>query len=295
MSEYVLTACSTADLSREHFQKIGVPFICFHYELGGESHPDDLWATMDPHTFYQRMLDGEESRTSQINMTEYIDFWRPFLEEGKDLIHLTLSSGISGTFNSARAAAEELRKDFPDRTIYVVDSLAASSGFGLLVDKLAELRDSGMSLKELYRYAEDHKLFVHHWFFSSDLTFYIRGGRVSKTAGFFGRMLNICPLLNVDYQGRLIPRDKIRTKKKVIREIVSRMDEHAQDGANYAEKCFISHSDCLEDARAVALLVESHFPNLKGKVQIFPIGSTIGAHTGPGTVALFFWGDLRNN
>ena len=295
MSEYVLTACSTADLSREYFQKIGVPFICFHYELGGESHPDDLWTTMDPHSFYQRMLDGEESRTSQINMTEYIDFWRPFLEEGKDLIHLTLSSGISGTVNSARAAAEELRKDFPDRTIYVVDSLAASSGFGLLVDKLAELRDSGMSLKELYRYAEDHKLFVHHWFFSSDLTFYIRGGRVSKTAGFFGRMLNICPLLNVDYQGRLIPRDKIRTKKKVIREIVSRMDEHAQDGANYAEKCFISHSDCLEDARAVALLVESHFPNLKGKVQIFPIGSTIGAHTGPGTVALFFWGDLRNN
>lgn len=119
MSEYVLTACSTADLSREYFQKIGVPFICFHYELGGESHPDDLWKTMDPHTFYQRMLDGEESRTSQINMTEYIDFWRPFLEEGKDLIHLTLSSGISGTVNSARAAAEELRKDFPDRTIYV--------------------------------------------------------------------------------------------------------------------------------------------------------------------------------
>ena len=295
MADYVLTTCSTVDLSPEYLEKIHVPFVCFHYELGGESHPDDLWATMDPHTFYQRMLAGEESRTSQINMTEYIDFWRPFLEQGKDLLHLTLSSGISGTVNSARAAAEELRKEFPDREILVVDSLAASSGFGLLIDRLAELRDQGYSLKELHRYAEDHKLYLHHWFFSTDLTFYIRGGRVSKTAGFFGRMLNICPLLNVDYQGRLIPRDKIRTKKKVIREIVARMEEHAQDGAGYSGKVFISHSDCLEDAQAVASLVEQKFPGTKGKVTIFPIGSTIGAHTGPGTVALFFWGDLRNN
>ena len=145
MSEYVLTTSSTVDLSREYLEKIHVPFICFHYELGGESHPDDLWKSMDPHTFYQRMLAGEESRTSQINMTEYMDFWRPFLREGKDLIHLTLSSGISGTINSARAAAEELRKEFPGREIYVVDSMAASSGFGLLIDKLAELRDSGYS------------------------------------------------------------------------------------------------------------------------------------------------------
>ena len=295
MNDYVLTTCSTADLSPEYFRKIRVPYICFHYELGGESHPDDLWETMDPHTFYQRMLNGEESRTSQINMTEYISFWRSFLEEGKDLMHLVLSSGISGTVNSARAAADELRREFPDREILVVDSLAASSGFGLLVDKLAELRDQGMPLKELYHYAEEHKLHLHHWFFSTDLTFFIRGGRVSKTAGFFGKMLNICPLLNVDYQGRLIPRDKIRTKKKVTKEIVDRMLEHADKGRDYDGKCFISYSDCLEDAKAVAALVEQNFPHLNGKVQLFPIGSTIGAHTGPGTVALFFWGDLRNN
>ncbi len=295
MSDYVLTTSSTADLSREYLEKIHVPYICFHYELGNDKYPDDLWTSMDPHTFYQRMLDGDESRTSQINMTEYMDFWRTFLADGKDILHLTLSSGLSGTVNSARAAAEELRLEFPDRQIYVVDSLAASSGYGLLIDKLAELRDRGVPLRDLYRYAEDHKLFLHHWFFSTDLTFYIRGGRVSKTAGFVGRMLNICPLLNVDYQGRLIPRAKIRTRKKVIREIVSRMEEHAQGGAAYAEKCFISHSDCEEDAKAVAALVEQQFPNLRGPVQIFPIGSTIGAHTGPGTVALFFWGDLRNN
>ncbi len=295
MSEYVLTTCSACDLTNEHLESIHVPYVHFHYQLGKEIRPDDLWLTMDPHTFYQRMIAGEESRTSQVNMSEYVDFWRPFLEEGKDVLHLTLSSGISGTVNSARAAAEELKKDFPDREIIVVDSLAASSGYGLLVDKLAELRDEGYSLKELHRYAEDHKLYLHHWFFSSDLTFYIRGGRVSRAAGFFGQMLSICPLLNVDYQGRLIPRDKIRTKKKVIKEIVARMEEHAQDGYDYSGKCFISYSDCLEDAQAVAALVEEKFPKLNGKVQLFPIGSTVGAHTGPGTVALFFWGDLRNN
>ena len=295
MSDYVLTSCSTADLTKEHFERIRVPYVCFHYELGAEAHLDDLWTSMDPHTFYQRMVDGEESRTSQVNVTEYIDFWRPFLAEGKDVLHVALSSGISGSFNSARIAAEELMKDFPDRQVLVVDSMAASSGFGLFIDRLAELRDRGYSLRDLYVYAEEHKLYVHHWFFSTDLTFYIRGGRVSRTAGFFGQMLNICPLLNVDYMGRLIPRDKIRSKKKVIREIVNRMEEHAEGGLDYAGKCFISHSDCLEDAQAVAALIESRFPKQRGKIQIFPIGSTIGAHTGPGTVALFFWGDLRNN
>jgi len=295
MADYVITACSTADMSKEKFEKLKVPYVCFHYELGGTSYMDDLWQSMDPHTFYQRMIDGEESRTSQVNITEYIAFWRPFLQEGKDILHLTLSSGISGAYNSAKAAAEELKTEFPERELLVVDSLAASSGFGLLVDKLCELRDGGMSLKDLYHFVEEKKLNLHHWFFSTDLTFYIRGGRVSKTAGFFGKMLNICPLLNMDYLGRLIPRDKIRTKKKVIREIVKMMEEHAQDGLNYSGKCFISYSDCLEDARKVADLVEEKFPKLNGKVELYPIGSTIGAHTGPGTVALFFWGDRRNN
>jgi len=293
MAEYMLTASSTVDLTNDYLASIRVPYICFHYELGGESHPDDLWQTMDPHTFYQRMLDGEESRTSQINMSEYMEFWRPFLQEGKDLLHLTLSSGISGTINSARAAAEELRREFPEREIYVVDSLAASSGFGLLVDKLAELRDAGYSLKDLYRFAEDNKLYVHHWFFSTDLTFYIRGGRVSKTAGFFGRVLNICPLLNVSNTGKLIPRFKIRGKNRVIKEIVAKMEAFAQDRENYSGKCYICHSATLDTASEVARLVEERFPKLNGKVLINSIGTTIGSHTGPGTVALFFWGDKR--
>ena len=175
----------------------------------------------------------------------------------------------------------------------MLDSLGASSGYGLFMDKLADLRDAGLSIDELYAWAEAHRLQLHHWFFSTDLTFYVKGGRISKASGWFGTKLKICPLLNMDNLGRLIPRYKIRGKKKVIEAIVDKMQEHAQDGLHYSGKCYISNSACYEDARAVADLVEQRFPNLSGKVEIYSVGTTIGSHTGPGTVALFFWGDER--
>ena len=161
------------------------------------------------------------------------------------------------------------------------------------MDKLADLRDEGKSIGEVHAWAEEHKLNLHHWFFSTDLTFYIRGGRISKASGFFGTMLNICPLLNMDDQGKLIPRFKIRTKKKVIRAIVDKMEEYAEGGLDYSGKGYISQSACIEDAREVARLVEERFPKLNGKVEINNIGTTIGSHTGPGTVAVFFWGSKR--
>jgi DegV family protein with EDD domain len=191
--------------------------------------------------------------------------------------------------------AWDLREKYPEKRIYIVDSLAASSGYGLLMDRLADLRDSGMSIDEVRDWAEANKLKCLHWFFTSDLTFFIRGGRVSKASGMIGQVLNICPLLNVDAQGKLIPREKHRGKKKVIHAIVQKMKEQAENGLDYSGKCFISQSDCLSDARAVADAVEAAFPKLDGKVRIFDIGTTIGSHTGPGTVALFFWGQERRD
>ncbi|MDE7297416.1 MAG: DegV family protein, partial [Lachnospiraceae bacterium] len=204
-----------------------------------------------------------------------------------------LSSGISGVVNSAMIAKRALEERYPGRRILIVDSLGASSGYGLLMDKLADLRDEGKSLQEVYEWAVANRLRLHHWFFSTDLTFYIRGGRISKTAGFVGGMLAICPLLNMDNFGRLIPRSKIRTKKKVITEIVNRMEQCADGGADYSGKCYISQSACIEDARAVADLIEARFPKLNGRVEIYSVGTTIGSHTGPGTVAVFFWGKER--
>lgn len=290
---FVLSGCSTADLTREHFESRDISYLCFHYSLDGKDYFDDLGQSIPFKEFYQAMRDGAETQTSQINISEYLQYFTSILETGRDILHLSLSSGISGSVNSARNAAAIASERFPDRKIYIVDSLAASSGYGLLLDKLADLRDDGATIDEVRDWAESNKRRLHHWFFTSDLTFFVKGGRVSKAAGFFGGLLGVCPLLNVDYEGRLIPRSKIRGKQNVIREIVERMAAFADNREEYSGKCYISQSDCYDDARAVADLVESRFQKLDGSVKIHDIGTTIGSHTGPGTVALFFWGDER--
>ena len=290
---YVLSCCSTADLSKEHFEARRIPYLCFHYALDGVEYPDDLGQSMPFDEFYARMANGAETRTAQVNISDYVEFFSSFAAQGLDVVHVTLSSGISGTINGAQNAALIVQERYPERHVYVVDSLAASSGYGLLMDGAADKRDEGLSAEELVRWLEENRLKLHHWFFSTDLSFFVKGGRISKTAAVFGGLLDICPLLNMDDLGRLIPRYKIRTKKKVIRECVKMMEEHARGGHDYDGKCYISMSACLPEARAVADLVEEKFPKLNGKVVINYVGTTIGSHTGPGTVALFFWGDER--
>ena len=295
MNEYILSCTSTSDLSPEHYKKRGLELIFFHYTIDGEDHLDDLGQTMPFHEFYQKMAQGAMTKTSQLSVGEYIAYFTPFLKAGKDVLHDTLSSGLSGDYNSAVTASNMLMEEYPERKIYVVDSLGASSGYGLLMDELADRRDEGMSLADLRAYAEEHKLEVHHWFFSTDLQYYVRGGRISKTSGFLGNLLHICPLLNMDEQGKLIPREKIRTVKRVEAALVDKMEQFAFGGKEYDGKVYISMSDCMEYAEPVKKMVEERFPNLKGEVEINSIGTTIGSHTGPGTVALFFLGKERTN
>lgn len=295
MNNYVLSTCSTLDLSAEYVRERNIEYIKFVYLTDGKENLDDLGQTVSFADFYQMMRDGVDTKTSQPNVDDYKIYFEKFLSEGKDVIHLNLSSGLSGAQTSAKIAREELLEKYPDRKLYVIDSLGASAGMGLLVDKMADLRDEGMSIDDLYKWTEENKLKLHHWFFSTDLTFYIKGGRVSKVAGWFGTILKICPLLNMDYNGKLIPRQKVKGKAGVIKEIVKKMEENALNGLDYSEKCFISHADCYEDAKAVAELVEAKFPKLNGKVEISSIGTTIGSHTGPGTVALFFFGSERKD
>lgn len=293
MNEYILSCCSTADLSAEHFRQRAISYVCFHYELDGKSYPDDLGQSMPFDVFYKAMQNGAETRTSQVNAGEFEAYFEPFLKAGQDILHVSLSSGLSGVINAAQIAKADLEARYPERRILLIDSLGASSGYGLLMDRLADLRDEGKSLDEVYVWAMEHRLNVHHWFFSTDLSFYIKGGRISKTAGAIGGVLHICPLLNMDDKGRLTPRFKIRTKKKVISVIVDKMEECADNGRDYSGKCYVCHSACYDDARAVADLVEQRFQKLNGRVEIYDVGTTIGSHTGPGTVALFFWGCER--
>lgn len=293
MANFVLSSCSTSDMPAAFYAERNISVVCFHYTMDGVEYDDDFGKTIPYEEFYKRIADGSQPTTSQINVQQYIDYFEPFLKESKDVLHLEFSSGLSGSYNSACIARESLLETYPDAKLYIVDTLAASSGFGLLVDTAADMRDNGKSIEEVRDFIEEHKLNLNHWFFSSDLTSYIRGGRVKPVAGFIGTILKICPLLNVNHKGELIPRLKCRGKAKAIDTIVDKMVKHAEGGLDYSGKCFISNSACYEDARAVADKVEATFKNLNGKVEIMSIGTVIGSHTGPGTVALFFYGDKR--
>jgi DegV family protein with EDD domain len=295
MNKFTLTCCSTADMPYEYFLERKIPFVCFHFMLDGKEYADDLGKTIPFADFYSRIEAGAMPTTSQVSVGQFIDFFEPFLKDGQDILHVTLSSGLSGSYNSAVAARDQLLEKYPERKIIIVDSLGASSGYGLLMDMLADRRDKGEDIEAVSAWAEENKLKVHHWFFSTDLTHYKRGGRISAAAAIMGSLLNICPLLNMSYDGKLIPRKKVRSKKRVIEEIVHMMEIHAEKGLDYSGKCFISNSACYDDARQVADLVEAKFPHLNGPVMINSVGTVIGSHTGPGTVALFFVGDKRED
>lgn len=293
MSDFIISCCSYTDFPAQKMKDMGVRYICTPYVVDGKTYIDDLGETTSYEEFYKAMENGAMTSTFQLNQNDFADYFRELLSTGQDVLHVSLSSGLSGVSNSARLAIDAMKEEFPDQKIYLVDSLAASAGLGFFVETLSDLRAKGKTIEEVYDWAEENKLKMHHWFFTTDLTYFVRGGRVSKASGFIGGVLNICPLLNVSNDGKLIPRSKIRGKKKVIAEIVERMKKYADGGLDYSGKCYMSHSACYEDARAVADLVEEAFPNLDGKVGIYDIGTTIGSHTGPGTVALFFWGKER--
>lgn len=295
MQLFELTCCSTTDMPRSFFETRKIPFVCFHVVINGETYPDDLGETLPFDLFYKMIADGAMPTTSQVNVDQFIAFFEPLLQQGKDILHLSFSSGLSGSYNSALVARQTLLEKYPDRKFYLVDTLGASSGYGLLVTMLADKRDEGMCIEDAAAWAEANRLKVHHWFFSTDLTHYKRGGRISTASAVVGTLFNICPLMNMDDEGHLVPRTKYQGKARVIKEIVNRMIEFADGGRDYSGKCYISYSVCYDDARKVADLVEETFPKLDGKVLINNIGTVIGAHTGPGTVALFFVGSKREH
>jgi DegV family protein with EDD domain len=295
MKNYVLTCSSTVDLSNEYLKALNINYIEFNYQINNDVYKDDMGKTISSKEFYDLMRNGATTKSSQINANEYIEFFKPFLENNYDVLHVEISSGLSGSYNSAMLAKGILEEDYPNNKVIIIDSLAASAGYGLLMTYAAKFKDSGYSIDELSNWIDNNKLTFHHWFYSTDLSYYVKGGRITQTAGFVGSLLNLCPLLNVDSKGKLIPRHKVVGKKRVMKRIVNQMKEFASDKLEYSGKCFISHADILEDAKEVARIIEEDFPNLDGHVEIFNVGTTIGSHTGPGTLAVFFMGDERND
>ncbi len=293
MTDYKITCCSTCDLTAEHLASLGVAFAKYHYILDGVDHKDDLFVSSTPEQFYDAIENGAMPTTSQVTPEELIELWSPILAEGQNILHIEFSSGLSGGYASALAAQEEIKKHYPKRKVIVVDSLAASSGYGLLVDKAAELKAGGMGLEALATWLEENKLRLRHWFFSTNLQHFKRGGRISGPAATIGTLLKICPVMDVNSDGKLIIRKKVTGKRKAIRELYELILSQAEGGGDYCGKCYISHSRVKDDAKELAALVESGLPKLNGKVEIDNIGTVIGSHTGPGTVALFFFSTTK--
>lgn len=293
MAQYKLTCCSTCDLTEEHLRSLDIAFGKYHYIIDGVDFQDDLYTSCTPEEFYGKLTAGALPTTSQVTPGELIDLLEPILKEGYDVLHIEFSSGLSGGWQSAVEAQKQLSARYPERKLYIVDSLAASSGYGLLVDKAAELKAQGMGIDELYAWLEENKLRVRHWFFATNLAHFKRGGRISGPAAAIGSLLGICPVMDVNDEGKLVIREKVIGRKKAIKKLVDIMGTQAEGGEGYNQKVYISNSLSAQDAQAVKEKLEAAFPAMDGKVLVNTIGTVIGSHTGTGTVALFYFSNEK--
>ena len=289
MSEYVITTDNNSDLPEEYLKDHGVGCMYLSYSMDGKNYTHGNF--LPEHEFYEAMRNGSMPTTAQVNPENAKALLEPYLKEGKDILHIAFSSGLSGTYNSSRIAAEELMEEYPDRKIIVVDSLSASLGQGLLVWLAQQKKELGQTLEEVADWAEKNKLKMVHLFTVDDLNHLYRGGRVSRTTAIVGSMLNIKPVLHVDNEGKLTAIGKVRGRKKALQELIKLMDEKIGIFGADCDTIFISHGDCEQDAQYVAAKVKEKY-NIKN-IIINQVGATIGAHSGPGTMALFFVGDVR--
>lgn len=289
MAPFTIITDSTADLPKEYLKEHGIPTMNLRYIIDGESYGYDK--ELDVHVFYNMMREGKMPTTSQVNPEEAKEFFMKYREESREILCISFSSGLSGTYNSARIAAQEVMEECPDTNIMVIDTLSASLGEGLLVHKAVCMRKEGKSLQETADWLEQHKLNLVHMFTVDDLNHLYRGGRVSKAAAIIGTMASIKPILHVDNEGHLIPLNKVRGRKKSLAALVDAMEHKMGDWRSQNDIVFISHGDVQEDAELVRDEVKKRFGI--ESFLINHVGPTIGTHSGPGTIALFFLGDVR--
>lgn len=288
MSDYVIVTDSSADLPASLVQELGVEVLPLSFTVQDKTYhnyPDDR--EMDPKVFYKMLRDGEMATTSAVNVAEYTNMLEPLLQAGKDVLVLAFSSGLSTTYQSSVIAVNELAEQYPDRKIYTVDTLCASLGQGLLVWHAVQEQKKGKSIEEVRDWVEENKLHLCHWFTVDDLHFLKRGGRISAATAVVGTMLSIKPVLHVDDEGHLISMGKARGRGASLTALVDHMEQTVTD----VDTVFISHGDCLADAEKVAADVKKRFGTKD--VVINNVGPVIGAHSGPGTLALFFLGTKR--
>ena len=287
MREFIITVNSTVDLPKEWLEERHVPVLPLKYTIDGETYTDMSGLTAKE--FFQKLREGHMSVTSQINPEEAREMLEPFVKEGKDVLHLGFSSGLSGTCNSMRIAAEELAEDYPEAKIIVIDTLCACLGESLLLYYALKLKEEGKTIDEIAKWAEENKLHVCHNVTVDDLNHLQRGGRISKAAAVLGTLVQVKPIIHMDNNGKLQVIAKERGRKKSLNKIVDMAVEQSEGWEN--DMVMITHGDCIEDAEYVAERVKEKLGN--PEVLINNIGTVIGSHTGPGVVAVFLMGNKR--
>lgn len=290
MSDFVILTDSSADLGADLTAQMDIQVLPLSFSVQGKTYynyPDNR--DMDPKDFYSLLRKGELATTAAVNVAQYTEALEPLLQAGQDVLILAFSSGLSATFNSSSVAVTELREKYPDRKLYTVDTLCASLGQGLLVYLAAKEREKGKNIDEVRDWVVSHKLSICHQFTVDDLHFLKRGGRISATTAVMGSMLKIKPVLHVDNEGHLVSIGKARGRQASLKALVDRMEQTAIDPKD--QIVFISHGDCIQDAELVAQMVKDRFG--VQKVYINYVGPVIGAHSGPGTLALFYVGVER--
>ncbi len=290
MGNFVLMTDSGCDLPLSYIEQHNIVTASLTYALDDDEYLDDFGRSQDHGSFYEAMRQGAKTRTSQTNASAFIEVFRSIAAKGEQVLYVSLSSGLSGTYNSALLARQTVVEEYPGASISVVDSLSASLGQGLLVRAALDMRQAGHSREETTQWLEDNKLKMNHWFTVEDLEYLRRGGRISNLKAAVGGILNVKPVLNMDDTGHLSPVSKVRGRKKSIKALA---DLAAGRILRPQEQIIgISHGDCLDDAQQLAALIQEKV-TVK-EVFISQVGPVIGAHSGPGTLALFFYGSDRN-
>lgn len=291
MAEYIISTDTSCDFPLEYVKQHQLPLVTLFYSIDGVTGENGCPSSDVLKNFYDKMRAGSMTKTQQASIEDTEKVFREILQEGKDILHIAFSSGLSGTANAARLAAENMMEEFPGCKIIVIDSLCASLGQGLLVDYALKLQQQGKTMEETAKWLEDHIQNICHLFTVEDLKYLQRGGRISKTTALVGTMIGIKPVLHVDPEGKLVSISKVRGRKQSIQALVNKMEENIGKYRDEKQPIFISHGDCIEDANYLAELVKERFGY--DEFLINDVGPTIGAHSGPGTLALFFMGETR--
>ena len=288
---FTVSCESTIDLPGEYIHARNCTTLSYSYFVDGEEHVDDMDTSKEHLDAFYQVLKTKRPTTSLICQAAYTEYFEQLLEKG-DVLHIAFGSGMSQSVANAFLAQKALAGKYPDRKFYVVDSTCSSAGYGLIVDDALDMRDQGKSIEEIYAWLNMNARRVHHQFFSTDLSYFKRSGRVSGPAALFGTLFGICPIMHLNYDGKIIAYAKTLGKKKAIKYTLAEVCAHIENGADYDKKIFISHSDCPETAETVKEMLAEAFPKAK-EIRIVNIGPIIACHCGPGTTAVYFWGDER--